>query len=107
MAEREMTSGGGPSWLTEEQKKEISTLSANCSCMTEVVRNKLLEAVQDKLRISHKECSDWMEMAESAKKSTKEPKIAPIIERYLAETIIELDTYMALKNELKNIKLCE
>jgi len=107
MAEREMTPEGGPSWLTEEQKREISALSASCSCMPELVRDMLLTAVQDKLRIAHKEVTDWMEIAESARKSAKEPKIAPITERYMAEAMIELDSYMALKNELKNIKLCE
>lgn len=110
MAEREEAPEKRPSWLTEKQEREISTLSANCSCMTEVVRDMLLTAVQDKIRLAYKDVRDWQEIAESARKSAKlhvEPKIAPITERYLAETMIELDSYMALKKELKNIKLCE
>jgi len=97
-------------YLTEKQEEEISALSTNCSCMTEVVRDMLLTAVESKIR---QEQADFVRYQEtlgviiSSEHYTPSQKDKSFIEGAVAEAIIEMDSYMALKKELKNIKICQ
>ena len=93
------------------RKEEIERFSVNCSCMTELVRDMLISAVEDSIK---KAQAEFRQGQESLTIIAKLP--ARIMEqeaeyiRYwklaLSESIIEIETYKLLEKELQTIKLC-
>ena len=98
-------------YLTEKQEGEIKALSANCSCMTELILNKLLSAVEDSIKKAQSEFRQSQENLTiianlPARIMEQEAKYVAYWEGALSESIIEIETYKLLEKELQTIKLC-
>ena len=87
------------------RKKDIASLGTNCSCMRNLTRDMLLFAVEDRIGKANEALTKLSSNIE--KYSSADPYWMVGWKERSEEALVEVETYQALWEELRNIKICE
>lgn len=88
-----------PSDNIKWRKEHIERLDKRCQCLPELVRHMLLFAVEDQIKDATEDNKNYTNLI--GKYASIDPYIKVSWERLLDESIVQMATYQALKEELE------